>query len=758
MNATTSLGGAAAGMATPATATAADAGAGAGEADLGVAALLSRAAALRGHAVPAHRFATMSATRDGIALHSLARVQRAAEMWLAAFAEGSAEMLPFDAGMLLPHPALWVSSDGAQLQLLRSRMSAGRWASETPDGERPTLADAALAGGTVLLLQPDASDEADDITGLAPTTARQWFIHAIKKRKRIFIEGVAATFMLNIIAMMISLYTMQVYDRVVPSQGHATLIALSVGVGLAILLEFTMKQVRAMLVDRACEAIDEELSGVFFQKALSIRMDARPRTVGTFAAQIRQFETVRGFMTAATLFVLADTPFAIVFIAVIWIIGGNSLALVPLVLLPVSVLVGALVRRPLARHSEAHVVDGNRKNGLLIESIDGIESVKAVNAEWKMLDRWRGYTAVMGHRELMMGNLTRNATNIAAAIQQVSYIALIIAGVFAIWNGSITMGGLVACSLISSRALAPLAQIPSFLVRWQLARVSLQALDDMMALPSDGDSGVAQVIPERCDGRISLQDVAFSYGDGPPAVQVAGLQIQPGDRVAIIGPVGSGKSTALKLLTGLYKPSQGRAFLDGVDMTHLAPGFVREHIGYLPQDVRLFEGTLRENLALGLPAPSDAQVLAACQLTGLDRAIANHPKGLSLDIHEGGRGLSGGQRQLVGLTRMLLARPRIMLLDEPTASMDSELEARVMNQVFRNLAPQDVLVVVTHKLSMMPLVSRVVVIDRGAVQLDGPRDEVLARLAALREQGRAAKATERVLRAPAAAITTGASA
>jgi ATP-binding cassette subfamily C protein LapB len=726
-----------------------------GEADLALATLLSRLAALRRHAIPAHRFATMAATREGTLLQTLARDQRAAEMWLAAFAEGSAEIKPFDPDMLLPHPAIWVSADGDRLLLLRTRLSAGRWLSEAADGARPTLQTADLADGSLVLLQPDASEEADDITGLAPTTARQWFIHSIKRRKRIFIEGVAATFLLNMVAMAISLYTMQVYDRVVPSQGHATLIALSIGVLLAIALEFVMKQVRAMLVDRACEAIDEELSGVFFQKALSIRLDARPRTIGTFAAQIRQFETVRAFMTSATLFVLADVPFALVFIAVIWAIGGNSLALVPLVLLPFSVLVGVMVRRPLARHSEAHVVEGNRKNGLLIESIDGIESVKAVNAEWKMLDRWRGYTAVMGERELLMGNLTRNATNIASAIQQLSYISLIIAGVFAIWSGQITMGGLIACSLISSRALAPLSQIPTFLVRWQLAQVSLRALDDMMALPSDGDSGVAQVIPERCDGNISLQDVAFNYNDGPPAVQVPALQIRPGERVAIIGPVGSGKSTALKLLTGLYQPTKGRAFLDGVDMAHLAPGFLREHIGYLPQDVRLFEGTLRENLALGLPAPSDAQILAACQLTGLDRSIAGHPKGLSLEIHEGGRGLSGGQRQLVGLTRMLLARPRLMLLDEPTASMDSELETRVMNQVFRNLSPQDVLVVVTHKLSMMPLVSRVVVIDRGAVQLDGPRDEVLARLAALREQGRAEKVREQVLRAPATAITTG---
>jgi ATP-binding cassette subfamily C protein LapB len=430
--------------------------------------------------------------------------------------------------------------------------------------------------------------------------------------------------------------------------------------------------------------------------------------------------------------------------------------MVPLVLLPFSLLVGLLVRRPLARYSEAHVVEGNRKNGMLIESIDGIESVKAVNAEWKMLDRWRHYTAVMGERELQMGNLTRNATNVAAAIQQVSYVGLIIAGVFAIWNGQITIGGLIACSLISSRALTPLSQIPAFLVRWQLAQVSLRALYYMMAMPSDGESGGTQVIPERCTGRISLEDAVFRYGDGPPALEASKLLIEPGERVAIVGPIGSGKSTALKLLSGLYRPSNGRAFLDGVDMAHLAPGFLREHIGYLPQDVRLFEGTLRDNLALGLPAPSDGQILSACRLTGLDRAIANHPKGLNLLIHEGGRGLSGGQRQLVGLTRMFLARPRIMLLDEPTASMDSETESRVMNQVFRNLGPQDVLVVVTHKLSMMPLVTRVVVVDRGAVQLDGPRDEVLARLAALREQARSDKVTERVLRAPAAALSSGA--
>jgi ATP-binding cassette subfamily C protein LapB len=272
------------------------------------------------------------------------------------------------------------------------------------------------------------------------------------------------------------------------------------------------------------------------------------------------------------------------------------------------------------------------------------------------------------------------------------------------------------------------AQLPSLIVQWQHAKIALKSLNGIMAMPSEREQSERLVVPELCRGEIKMNKTTFSYAKDLPGLEVAQLQIEPGDRVAILGSVGSGKTTLIKLLSGLFKPTSGQVYLDQVDMVHLAPEFVREHVGYLPQDVRLFNGTLRHNLTLGLPLPSDSQILKAAAMTGLDQVIQNHPKGLELEIAEGGRGLSGGQRQLVGLTRMLLASPKILLLDEPTASMDAKLENRVMQHLFERMPTDSAIVVVTHKPSVLSYVSRILVVDKGRVVLDGPRDEVLNRL------------------------------
>jgi len=301
-------------------------------------------------------------------------------------------------------------------------------------------------------------------------------------------------------------------------------------------------------------------------------------------------------------------------------------------------------------------------------------------------------------------------------------------GAYLITIGELTMGGLIACTIISGRALNPIAQISGIIVQWKHAEIALKSLDGIMALPSDRDPETRLIVPERCEGHLLVDKVGFAYRPGAPAVEVPALQFVPGERVAIIGAVGCGKSTLIKILSGLYKPTLGSVYLDKIDITHLAPEFVREHIGYLPQDVRLFQGSLRDNLTLGLPMPSDSQILRAAAQTGLDAIIQAHPKGLELEISEGGRGLSGGQRQLVGLTRMLLAQPRIMLLDEPTASMDNQLEANVMQHLFNGVAKDSILIVITHKLNFLPLVNRLIVMDQGRIVLDGPREAVLDRL------------------------------
>jgi ATP-binding cassette subfamily C protein LapB len=374
------------------------------------------------------------------------------------------------------------------------------------------------------------------------------------------------------------------------------------------------------------------------------------------------------------------------------------------------------------------MAETNRKNGLLIEAIDGIESVKAASGEWKLLDRWRHLTALLGQHELYTKSLSTLSGNLTQTLQQITYIGMVAVGAYGITQGDLTMGGLIACTIISGRALSPLAQLPGLIVQWKHAEIALKGLDSIMKLPSDRETDTRLMVPQNCRGHLRMDKVGFTYGDGRPALEVTDLAIAPGERVAVLGSVGSGKSTLIKLMSGLFKPSTGTVYLDDVDVMHLAPEFVREHVGYLPQDVRLFQGTLRDNLTLGLPSPSDSQLLRAAAMTGLDQVVQKHPKGLELEISEGGKGLSGGQRQLVGLTRLLLMQPRLMLLDEPTASMDAQLESKVMKHLFEELSADAALVVVTHKPALLAHVSRIVVLDQGRIVLDGPRDQVLARL------------------------------
>lgn len=705
--------------------------------DRRLAVVLSHLAGLLGQAVPAHRFGMMSRTTDGLMVDNLNREERLKAWWLGRFP--TAHIQPIEPKNLKPSdfPMLWVGEEGEQVLLVRGGSGRHRLTCQDAEGLACvlSLADARQGRLLKLTIMPALPGE----SGHRAMSATDWFATSIRRYRSVFLEAVVATCVISVVGLVAALYSMQVYDRVIPTKGYATLWVLTMGVFIAIVMELVLKQVRAYMVDRACKAVDQELSAVFFGKALDIRMDARPRTVGTFASQIRHFESVRNFLTSSSLFIMADLPFAIFFVGVIAVIAG-PVALVPLLSVPLAVLAGLAFRGPIERHTGEHMKESNEKNGLLIEAIDGIESIKAANAEWKMLERWRSMTATMADSELKMRMFSSLSSNLTQTIQQLSYASMIAAGAYAINSGQLTMGGLIACSIISGRALTPVAQLPGLIVQWQHAKMALQSLNGIMAMPGEREQSERLVVPELCHGELKMSQAHFSYAKDLPGLEVPAMRVVPGERIAILGAVGSGKTTLVKLLSGLYKPTSGHVYLDGVDMIHLAPEFVREHVGYLPQDVRLFNGTLRHNLTLGLPTPSDSQIFKAAAMTGLDQVIQNHPRGLELEIAEGGRGLSGGQRQLVGLTRMLLASPKVLLLDEPTASMDAKLENRVMQHLFEHMPQDATMVVVTHKPSVLSYVQRILVVDKGRVVLDGPRDEVLARLrgSSVSQQGPAA--------------------
>lgn len=686
---------------------------------------LVKIAALSGVAVPLHRFDYPEEGDIGVDFGQLEPVNQAILLWKARFKDGEVRLVSPAEIKKSDLPLLWVceSGNGVDVCIIRGVQHRG-FLVERADGATSSVSSDKICQGQALGLylgQVDLPHGEEQ-----NYSARDWFFFAINKRKGVFIEAVLGTFMVSVFGLMSALYTMQVYDRVVPTKGFSTLWVLTVGVFLAIIFEFSMKLVRAQMVDRAGKAIDIELSDVFFGKALDIRAEARPRTVGTFAAQIKHFESVRNFMTSTTLFILADAPFALFFIFIIYLLAG-PVALVPLLMMPLGLLIGLSMVGRVEKYTAENMEASNKKNGLLIEAIDGIESVKAVSAEWKIKDRWHNLNSKISNTELKTKLLTSISTSSAQSVQQLSYVGIIAAGAYSISEGNLSMGGLIACSIISGRALTPLAQIPHLIVQWKNAQIALKVLDQIMAMPSE-QNPERQIVPDGCSGRIDLSDLVFAYEADTPPLRVQKINVKPGDRIAVIGSVGSGKSTLLKLLAGLYRPQSGRVFLDGVDMQHIAVEFLREQIGYLPQEVRLFNGTLRDNLVLGLPVVSDSQILAAASKTGLDQSIKAHPLGLDIMISEGGKGLSGGQRQMVGLTRLILAKPQLLLLDEPTASMDGQLESLVMDGLFQEINKDAVVIMATHKTSAMKHINRVMIMEGGQLAIDGPKDKVFQEL------------------------------
>ncbi|MBI4293742.1 MAG: ATP-binding cassette domain-containing protein [Betaproteobacteria bacterium] len=552
---------------------------------------------------------------------------------------------------------------------------------------------------------------------------------AILQRKGIVLEALLATLLVNTLALVASIFSMQVYDRVIPNHGFQTLWVLSVGVVVALLLELVLKHVRSHAIERASTRIDAELSEWFFERALGVRLECRPPSIGTLAAQIKGFEMVRGIMSSTSIFMLIDVPFALFFIVVIGLIAPQ-LVIVPIVLLPISLISGLMFQRQIARNTKENQGQSNRKAGLLVESIDGAESLKANSAEWKLQARWNRLVAEAGESDYNIKQYSSLSQHVTVTLQQAGYVALVAFGAYLVTENSLTMGGLIACTIINGRAMAPIAQLPGLMVQWAHAGAAIDGLDKLISLPNELDETVTALTPESLEPSIRFEQARFSYGAAADAaVDINQLEIRPGDKVGIVGAIGSGKSTMLKLASGLYRPSEGKIFLGGIDMAGISPSFLRETIAYLPQEIRLISGTLRDNLLQGLPDPGDEALLQAARQTGLITLISSHPKGLALPITEGGRGISGGQRQLVGLTRMLLANPSVLVLDEPTASMDAVAEAKVVAMLHAKAAAGTTLLVATHKSALLPIVDRLMVMQGGRVAIDGPRDLVMAKLA-----------------------------
>lgn len=562
---------------------------------------------------------------------------------------------------------------------------------------------------------------------------KAWFFKVIWRFKKYYYQVILSSFIVNFLALVSSLYVMNVYDRVIPNKAYSTLWVLSLGVIVAIVFELIAKMLRSYLTDVAGKKADLIISSALFRRVLSLKLQDRPTSSGSYANNLRDFESVREFMTSASLLTLVDFPFLFLFLFVMFMVAGK-LALVPMAIIPTVIIVGLLAQIPLSRYINESMRESSQRQGLTVEAIEGLETLKTNNASSWAQKRWDFFTAKSAASSIKVKNISNFVTNFTMMMQQLNTVFLVLAGTYLIHSeeasSKITMGALIACVILSGRALAPLGQIASLAIRFQQARLALQGVNGIVERPADRDNERNYVTLKSVRGAIQFNNIAFSYNkDEEPIISGLNLNIQPGEKVGILGKIGSGKSTVLKLASGLYEPKQGNITVDNVDLRQIDPHFLRNQVMLLEQNPRLFLGTLRENLDLARMDgfSTDQDLLQALARFGLIDLIRHHPRGLDMPLGEDGLGLSGGQKQMVALARMTMKDPKVALLDEPTTGLDQLSEMQAL-QGIAHWAKNKTLVVVTHRSQVLQIVNRIVVVENGKVVLDGPRDAVLKHL------------------------------
>lgn len=579
----------------------------------------------------------------------------------------------------------------------------------------------------------------DNKTHLIGGNNEHWFWGTIKRSRKIYIDVIIASIVINIFVLASPLFTMNVYDRVVPNNATETLWVLAIGVSVVYIIDLFLKFTRSYFLEIAGKKSDIIMSSMIFEQVLDMRMAHRPKSVGSFASNLRDFDTIKNFFTSTTMAALVDLPFIIIFLSVIYFLSG-LLVVVPIIVMIAILIYTFSVKDSLQKSIESTYQAAAIKNGILIESLSAMETIKTMGAAGNAQWQWEEATGEIANRSIKSKILSTSITTITSFLVQLNTVFVILAGVYLIKEMELTMGGLIATMILSSRAIAPMGQVAALISSYEQTKTAYKELNNIMALPVERPEGKQFVRRSKFKGTIEFKDVCFKYPEtSKGALEKVSFSIKEGEKVALIGRNGSGKTTIEKIMLGLFEPDSGSVLIDGIDIKQIDPADLRKSIGYVPQDVVLFKGTVKQNIVYKAPYVDDMTVLKAAKISGVDDFVNNHPLGFDLPVGERGDGISGGQKQSIAVARAFLLDFPIMLLDEPTNFMDSTTEMKLERSLKENLHNKTA-VLVTHKSSLLSIVDRIIVIDNGKVVLDGSKNEVLQKLSGKSQNKNNAKA------------------
>ncbi|QQN72346.1 type I secretion system permease/ATPase [Comamonas testosteroni] len=631
-------------------------------------------------------------------------------------------------------PAILLLHGGRACLLLRAQ-EGGRVLLQYPESDSPVEVEVQALlqdyTGLMCFVRPQFRFEQRSVQqGMEPRSSH-WFWAVILENRRLYRDALLAAVLINVFALAMPLFSMNVYDRVVPNNAVETLWVLTIGISLVLIFNFVLTTTRAYVVDAASKRVDVQLSAQIMERVLDLRMESRPASVGSFAANLRSFESVRDFIASASLTTLVDLPFVLLFlVAIAWV--SPWMLIPPVVAIAAILLVSFWAQARMESLTLKTFQASSQRNALLVESLTNLEAVKTLNAQGGVQRLWESSTQYIAYMGGKIKFISSGTVNFVQTLQQLVTIAVVVIGVYQVQDAALSMGGIIAASMIAGRCLAPFGQVAGLMMQFHNARTSLNSIDNYMKMPVEHEADREFVSRPDLRGAIEFRNVSFSYpGSEQASLSGVSFSLRPGERVGIIGRIGSGKTTLEKLVLGLYQPSEGSVLIDGMDARQIDPVDLRRAIGHVPQDPMLFYGSLKHNLLVGAPFADEADMLHAARIAGVDEFVARNPKGYDMLVGERGESLSGGQRQSIAVARALINDPAILLLDEPSSNLDNQSEAQLKRRL-EEAAQDKTILLVTHRTALLTLVDRLIVIDGGRIVADGAKDQVIEAL----KQGR----------------------